>query len=793
MTTVRFADDINVFVRPHEISLALDIMEVWCAGCSMGLNATKSIGMWAGSMRDSAELWKAGAAETPGYSVRRGEPAPTGAKSPPRCTWLRPGEAMTVLGVEVGYGVDYDALWRKVGTNMLTAMRLWGRVRLSLLARCMVLKTMIYSRMWFLAAYTPHHVRTLKLVRKAGLLFLHRGMLPAGITISTPLRELHVPAALSYPAVSASVAEGGLAMWDPEEQIEVLHAKWIWLLLQDPAPVRNAIAGWQHLPRYYVAWHTCRQDDRTRELGALVDGQCRTLKTRLGSVLPPLWQRALKAWIKARACAALAVPTKAEHVPSCSLWDNVLLQGAEGPLEPPPGWMRAGVHTFNDVWNVEGKRARSLAEVQARAPATCQACVTQELLDYVLRHVPAAWKELASEPSEPHENGEWVRVHLCDTAGTALRGDVYRVHDGKYDHYTWRETEQEWLKMCTHLPEWLELEYLHRARVLTHPKDKERVLDVVGLVQDVWSRTAQRLTWDDSPFTVRGVRRAKEAPRGVLPAPAAKVARGLRFLPLLEAVHRGPSGQANGTVWNKAVQAIWKSTWPPRVRDETWRLMAGAAYYGGYRRHFDVPSATCRHCLAMGKVEYDTSAHAYMECDVMGPLWRWARDHLARLGFTPHSRDGFMLYGALAPTTYHTQEYAHQLYTGSPVMAVRGAMAAGYSRWRAVCNKPPREGEERAAPPPPNVAAKIADRVLRRIVELDYLEATNQLIHREPKPKESGELRDQRPRPETVDEFDAKWVLIAQARCVNKTGEGPRARGPQTGRARHELVFDQDG
>ena len=79
------------------------------------------------------------------------------------------------------------------------------------------------------------------------------------------------------------------------------------------------------------------------------------------------------------------------------------------------------------------------------------------------------------------------------------------------------------------------------------------------------------------------------------------------------------------------------------------------------------------------------------------------------------------------------------------------------------------------------------------VVELDYLEATNQLIHREPKPKESGELRDQRPRPETVDEFDAKWVLIAQARCVNKTGEGPRARGPQTGRARHELVFDQDG
>jgi hypothetical protein len=804
LTTVRFADDVNVFVRPHEISLALDIMECWCAGCAMGLNAAKSVGMWAGSLRERTTPWASGTSETPGYSVWRGEaavvvaaPVSVSAALPPslpRCAWLRPGTAMKVLGVDVGYGIDYDALWKKVGTNMLTSMRMWGRVRLSLLARVMVLKTMVYSLCWFLAAYCPHHLPTLQLVRKAGLLFLHRGMLPAGITISTPPGEIRVPSALNYPAVSAKLSEGGLAMWDPLAQIQVLHAKWIWLLLQDPSPVCNAIASWQHLPRYYVAWHTCRQDDRTRELGALVDGQGRTLTVRLGSVLPPLWQRALRAWVKARVEADLAVPTMAEHVPSCSLWDNVLIGDAEGPLEPPPGWMRAGVHTVNDVWDVERQRARTLAEVRARAPVAQSECVTQDKLAAVLACVPEQWKVLACAPPEPHEDGEWLRVQVAQASGDMLNGDVYRVHDGLYDHYDWDASEHAWRQMCTHQPEWLNLEVFQRVRVQTHPKDATKLQQVVGFTKDVWARSASRLTWLGKPFQVSGVRRALEAPRDVLPAPAERLSDALRFTPLLTQQHRMESGAANGTVWGQALLAIWKSTWPPAVRDETWRLMVGSAYFAGYRRHFDVPSSVCRHCMVFGSVEYDTPAHAYTECTMLGPLWTWARGYLGRMGFEPHSRDGFMLYGALAPTTYHEQSYAHQLTTGHPVMAVRGAMAAGYSRWRAIVNRPPKEDEERAAPPPPNVAAKIAERLLRRMVELDFLEATVQILHREPKPKESGEPREQRPRPEGPHQFDAKWVLVARARCTKADGDGgPRARGPQRGKAKYELVFDADG
>ena len=781
LTTVRFADDVNFFVREHEVSLAFDILECWCQGCGAGLNAAKSLGMWAGSLRDRTTPWRASPRETPGYSCWKDE-APSPDTPPPRCRWLRPGQSMRVLGVQVGYKVDYDALWRKVGTNMLTAMRMWGRVRLSLPARVMVLKTMIYSRCWFLAAYTPHHKPTLQLVRKAGLLFVHRGMLPAGITVHTPPGDLRVPAALNYPAVSATYAEGGLGLWDPIEQIRILHSKWIWLLLQPPAPVRNAVATWQHLPRYYMAWHTCRQDDRTRELGALVDGQQRTLLKRVGSVLPPLWQRAVRAWAQVRDQAKLALPTQAEHVPSCTLWDNVLVRNAMGPLEPPPGWMRAGIKHVGDVWHWADGRLSTAAELQAAAPDAQRHCISQPLVDAVTECIPAEWLTLLNGPCSPHENGEWVRPRDGGQHGT-----VYLVREHNYDQYVWSEPEQVWAEHGTFLPEWLQIDYFDRVIVQLHPNTKQ-LLFVVGRTQDVWATSPKRLTWKDEPFVVRHVRRVCEQPRDTMPQPATKLADTLRLTTALEAGQVDDGGVTRGTVWNHAVKAVWASTWPPRVRDETWRCMVGAAYYSGYRRHFDAPTAMCRHCMYTGEAEYDTPSHALTECPMLTPLWKWAKALLARVGYTPFTRDGFMLYGALAPTAHRTQQYVHQLPVGHPAMAIRGAMAAGYSRWRAICNRPPPEGEDRLPPPPPKVATMVAERVFRRMVEMDFLEATKRLQHREPSPRDDGELRERRPRPETPPAFDAKWLMVARTQAIVPPG-GRKHKMPQLS---FELVYDAD-
>ena len=778
MPAVRFADDVNLFLQVHEVSLCFDIIECWCQGCSMGLNAAKSIGMWAGSLRERDQPWRAGLRETPGYSCWEGD-APAPGEPAPRCRWVRSGGSMRVLGVPLGYHVDYDKMWQEVGTKMLTAMRLWGRLKLSLPARVMVLKTMVFSRAWFLASYCPLHEATLLLVRKAGLLFLHRGMLPAGITVATPLGEIRVPTAFSYPHVSARLDEGGLGMWDPIEQIRVLHAKWCWLLLKPAVPVEHDVASWQHLPRHYMAWHTSIHDVRSRGVGALVDGQACALQARVGSVLPPFWQRALRAWVQIRAAAKLRKPQMIEHVLPCSLWDNVLVTGARGPLEPPPGWMCAGVRTVHDVWHVAEQRPKTASEVRAAAPPACRECIKQRVLDGIVQCIPPEWLEMLRGPPAPLEDGEWVQVGVPDAAGVLQGYGVYHVdRKGRLEQHVWAASERCWTGGAIFEPEQLCMEHLYRVQVKTRPDGS--VHHVVGFTHQTWDAMAERLSWGGHPYVTKEVRRAAEGKRPTMPLPALQVAEAMQMATQLCEGHMTESAQVRGSVWQWLLRAVWKAAWPPAVRDDVWRLTAGAAYFGGYRHHFDVSTALCKQCKAAGRMHYDTPYHAYRECAALGPVWAWAQGMLELMGYVGHNRDTFMLYGALAPTEARPAQYAHQLVCGHPVQAVWGAMAAGFARMRAAVNKPPPEGEPRPPPPHGDMARWVADGVLRRVVEMDFLEATGQIIHRQVREQRDCKDIERAPRPECAGDFDAKWVLIARVRS--------RTRGRQV---RHKLVYER--
>ena len=788
ITAVRFADDVNFIVRENEVSLAFDIIECWCQGLGMGMNAAKSEGMWIGSARHRAHPWQSGRGETPGFSVWKGEPRAANAP-PPRCQWLRPGASMRVLGVLVGYNVDYEELWRKVGAKMLTAMRLWARVKLSLPARVMVLKTMILSKCWFLSAYCPSSKDTLALMRRAGLLFLHRGFLPRGIHVGTPLSELRVPTAFNFPAVSMDMADGGLGCWDPVLQVDALHAKWIYLLLQPTPTPTGTIASWLHLPRYYVAWHTSRQDCHVRGLGALIDGHRTDLATRLGSVLPAMWQRALKAWVRVRERAVLAAPSLPEHVPSLHLWGNVLINGPRGPLEPPPGWMRAGIHAVRDVWSVQQQRHKTLDEVRAAVAPALQECVQPEDLERVQDCVPAEWTALLCREAEtPHQLGEWLQVCVPTAVGGGymqtvpeqhrrLAGwDLYHVaavrSDGPvYQHYSWSRSRAEWLTMGQYAPAALHVELMRRVHV--HVRKCGAIDHVVGLTHDVWASDVRRLSWEGKPFTTRTVRRAIEPVQPVLSLTAGKVADSMRMRGALEATQCRNDGTEAGTVWQCTVRAVWSAVWAPRVRSEAWRLMSGAAYYASQRRWHDVSTAVCKHCVKLPRVRYDSDHHAYCECPMWDPLWAWAQNALKRAGFQGFTRSTFMVYGALAPSHSHHERYAHELYLSHPVMAIRGAMVAGYARTRAIMNTPPPEGEERPPPPHPVVAAHIAYKVLRRTITLDFKEASKQLVHQLPLARRDMpcEAKRRRPRTHALLPFETKWILFATVKHVHDRGE----------------------
>ena len=815
LVAVRFADDVNLVLRKQEISLALDVIQCWSVGCSMALCAAKSIGMWIGSLRDKGEPWRSAGKETPGHSTWRDGTGGSG-KGEVRCTWARPGESVRVLGVQVGYNVDVTALWREVGVKMLTQLRMWGRVKgLGLRARVMVLKTMYFSRCWFLAAYCEHHGPTVALLRKAALVFLHRGFLPAGVTVMTPAGSLRVPTALNFPHVATAVRAGGLAMWCPLQQITVLHAKWIWLLLQPVPEVRDDVASWTHLPRHIITEVVGRERRCGHGLGVLVDGPATCLGKALQGALPPLWRRAVKAWASVRQLATLEVPTEPEHVASCPLWCSTLVVGRGGPLSAPNGWVQAGVCTVRDVWNEEAGRYASLAEMQRRVPSRLRRCITATTLHEVVAAIPTEWAPLLRTAPRPHEGGDWLGVSAGPESehGHGEVADLYLVLEPEHGPMQY----QRYFK-CGDLGTWVAGgAYLAPqvsqarpsatwnvpgeglARVLVTTKEERslatdlrvvRPVTLVGWEHAEWAASGRRLCWGphDKPacFTVKGVRERMTLPPPGLPEPAAKTAIALDMVAALGAAYVTRQHQTRGTVWERVVLATWDATWPPSVRDQAWRLLSGAAYFRGQRRHWEEDTAVCKVCVLRGDKCYERARHAYVECPAYRPLWRWGTALLRRLGHEPRGAAAFMVYGALRATAQRPVAFAHD--AGHAVRAVRGAMAAGFMTYRSVLNLPPPQGEPGdelppTPPPPPHpvLAVNAARRVLRRMIELDHQAAVCTLRKRR-----AGKWRPDGPDGERREahkakgawsegpaEFNVRWLLLARVERGPTTRRGP--------------------
>jgi hypothetical protein len=57
LATARYADDIVIVVHPSEVSIALDICELWNAASGMARNELKTEGMWIGSLRNCDKPW----------------------------------------------------------------------------------------------------------------------------------------------------------------------------------------------------------------------------------------------------------------------------------------------------------------------------------------------------------------------------------------------------------------------------------------------------------------------------------------------------------------------------------------------------------------------------------------------------------------------------------------------------------------------------------------------------------------------------------------------------------------
>ena len=147
----RFADDLELIVHPDDIGLALDTLDIFCAGTGMALNRSKCEGLWIGRRHDSTARPVMAAPGSP-HSLVSASAEPLNlpaaeaerrqAADARRLPWLPPGSSVRVLGVQVGPDADGRDEWRGIANSMMTAMRRWTRTPLTYRARVAILKTL---------------------------------------------------------------------------------------------------------------------------------------------------------------------------------------------------------------------------------------------------------------------------------------------------------------------------------------------------------------------------------------------------------------------------------------------------------------------------------------------------------------------------------------------------------------------------------------------------------------------------------------------------------------------------
>ena len=115
LSTIRYADDLILVLRPCEVALALDVGAVWNAATGMARNQVKTEGMWIGSEWQRDTPWcRTANNQSPGDSCYADSPTSTS-----RITWLPPGSHLRVLGVDVGYSVNVAQVWAGIAKKCL--------------------------------------------------------------------------------------------------------------------------------------------------------------------------------------------------------------------------------------------------------------------------------------------------------------------------------------------------------------------------------------------------------------------------------------------------------------------------------------------------------------------------------------------------------------------------------------------------------------------------------------------------------------------------------------------------
>ena len=605
---------------------------------------------------------------------------------------------MKLLGVMLGYDVDPKTEWLKISSAMLTILRMWSAVPLSIRARVVLVKALVWSKAWFLAQYRAMPTRLRDLMWGACVYYVAKGGLPTDFSLAGD--------GTAAPRVAVSRAElerpsecGGVDLWHPGKQMAAQSVKSVRDLLTpehvntEPVSLQfpsRAQSTWRELPLYYVDrlnWHgpiakvnhaaggVSRRSCKVlagRGRTVLVEGLDITAQMRRSKTLdmPAHWTTALKDYGVVHAASTILQPENMEECLSMPLFGSpwVLLQGEQIVLTGRwLGWPDRGVSRVLDLWLVEEHRWKTALECWDGDPAPSP--IVEIGLVILQNAIPPTWVEMLERGRTVPSMGEWVVLrptaapHQGEDAKTitAIGQVVGRYwideHQGPGIWIERHEYSELYRGFGRHVAEedvdlaeqvsWLDTDW-SVARAEFSPDANKGKGVYYGATHDVFSWVPRRVQWSDpsngrficdlETYTVQAGRRI--------------LSPGLNTMsPRAMAAYRRVSTAINPTL-TQALEHIWQhNTWLPATREYAWKVLCGAIHTPATtigQPNVERWQCTCGWCrLESGDEVLDDLDHQVFGCGIAEHTGRWAQRRVLMAAGLAYdgTAAGFWMYG----------------------------------------------------------------------------------------------------------------------------------------------------
>ena len=508
---------------------------------------------------------------------------------------LQPGCMERYLGAQAGVSCKDKLIryWDTTMTNKIVSrLRAWQSLFLSLVGRVLVLKTMALSLIWFHAScmHIPNTNKTLKRITHCTSSYVWKS---SRDDCGDPARRVAGFANINTACLPWRL--GGVSMCNTIAQIGAIRAKWI-RMLHDPST-----SLWKDL-----AWHAIHLAGSKWGLGKLIlcrppsNALYKHIKHSIGSSFP-FWADVIIDWLKLKPIPIDKIDYKLftyERIISQPLWFNPHITLGSKMLAwgdwCPGGNNRQSYHVIGDIWDHDALEFVTIESISCWLTASKS---SPGKLTALITAIPPAWIDTLKEGIQPYRREEWVMDR-----DDGLHGIVEREEVGGLVGVQWMDPAQPF-SLLFFQPACISSN-LYRAQVTTGG-------ELLGPTS-MSTFDPSRIGWDMGDGNL-------------IPVSGYTVKIGHT---LATTVHPAASTKMIQRKWQVSFnwhRFDWEQVWARLVtikigkhRAFQWKVLHAIG-----RFQFISRTACCMHCDPHAVDPHVTAYHAMFICPIAMGVWRW--------------------------------------------------------------------------------------------------------------------------------------------------------------------------